>query len=215
MDRRKLLMGAGAAAAVGLTAEACSGSSGDSNTGSGIGDSAGSVNDVVVQEGELSYTAWNQVKSDKSQAYPVELLHSSLELHQQREKLLRFNEKSKTGWAYLFGANGNLIMEVPVLGKISSIQSSMTTSVGVYSSTGSGGGGNVVVELPGDDLSFGPNEGGPNGKFFFTPDGVYIFWDGPILYADARLDKVGAPVLNLPGSAKPSSVAPGSVLFNN
>ena len=214
MDRRKLLMGAGAAAAVGLTAEACTGSSGD-NTGTDVTQSAGTVNDLVVQQGELSIQAWNQVKTDQSQAYPVSLLRSSLELHQQREKLLRFNEKSKTGWAYLFGANGNLIMEVPVLGKISSIQSSMTTAVGVYSSTGSDGGGNVPVELPGDDLSFGPNEGGPQGKFFFTPEGVYIFWDGPILYADARLDKINAPVLNLPGSAKPSSVAPGSVLFNN
>lgn len=214
MDRRKLLMGAGAAAAVGLTAEACSGPSGG-NTGTDVTQSAGSVNDMVVQQGELSIQAWDQVKTDPSQAYPVSLLKSSLELHQQREKLLRFNEKSKTGWAYLFGANGNLIMEVAVLGKISSTQSSMTTAVGVYSSTGSGGGGNVPVELPGDDLSFGPNEGGPAGKFFFTPDGVYIFWDGPILYADARLDKIGAPVLNMPGSAKPSSVAPGSVLFNN
>jgi len=215
MDRRKLLTGGVAVAALGSTAAACSGSSGG-NTGTDLTQNAGSVNDLVVQQGELSYKAWNQVKADPSQAYPLSLMKSSLELHQQREKLLRFNQKTKTGWAYLFSPNGELIMEVPVLGKVSSTQSSMTTAVGVYSSTGSSGGGNLTVELPGDDLSFGKNEGGDMGKFFFTPDGVYIYWDGPVLYADARLENLSNTVkLNLAAGAKPSSVAQSSTLFSD
>lgn len=214
MNRRTLLTGAAGVAAVGATAASCTSESIGDNTGQGVNQDAGSVNDLVVQQGELSYTVWNQMKADKSQAYPVDLLHSSVELHQQRERLLRFNEKSKTGWAYLIGPQGQVIMEVPVLGKISSTQSSMTTSVGVYS--GSSSSGNVTVELNGDDGSFGPNEGGPMGKFFFTPEGVYIYWDGLMIYADARLDQVvSTTVLNLPGTAKPSSVAPSSILFHD
>jgi hypothetical protein len=215
MDRRKLLTGGAAMAAIGATAAACSAQS-DGNTGTDLTQNAGSVNDLAVQQGELSYKVWNQLKADPSQAYPLSLLHSSQELHQQREKLLRFNQKTKTGWAYLFSPNGELIAELPVLGKVSSTQSSMTTSVGVYSSTGSGGGGNVVIELPGDDGSFGKNEGGDMGKFFFTPDAVYIYWDGPILYADARLENLANTVkLNLPSGAKPSSIAESSTLFND
>lgn len=213
-SRRNLLLGAvGAGALVG--AAACN-SNGNSNTGGGVTQNAGSVNDMVVQEGALSYMAWNQVKSNPDLAYPYQLLKESLELKQQREKLLRMNQAEKIGYAYLFSPNGQLIAFLPVQGKVSSTQSSMTTSVGVYSSTGSSGGGNVPVELPGDDLSFGKNEGGDNGQFFFTPDGVYVYWNGPILYVDAALDILqSTAVLRYKDGSKPSSQVENSTLFPN
>lgn len=210
-SRRQLLsratLAGGAIAAVALTAEACDNSK-PSNTGGNVTQNAGNVNDLQDQEEKLTIQPFNRVKQIPAQAYPAALITESLEMQQQREKVLRFNDPSKLGWAYLFTPMGALIMTLPVKGKISSTQSSMTTSTGVYLDQGTGGGGNLAVPVPGDDLSFGPNEGGDAGKFFFTPDGVYVFWDGPILYVDAAL-KVSQPavVLEYQDGSKPSNTA--------
>lgn len=172
---------------------------------------AGNVNDLQDQQESLTITPYDRIKTNPLDAYPAKLLTDSLEMRNLREKLLRFNDPSKLGWAYLFTPLGQLIAILPVKGKISSTQSTMTTSVGVYkSSNGSGnsGGGNVPVDLPGDDLSFGPNEGGPAGKFFFTADDVYVFWDGPILYLDAPLEVLQQPaVVKYNAGSKPSNTA--------
>lgn len=205
--RRNLLAGAGLVAAVGAAAAAC-GSDGTPNTGGNVDQNAGSVNDLQNQEEKLTVQPFNAVKADPEQKYPAALIKRSLELRQQQEKLLRFNTAEKLGWAYLF-TNGMLIAELPVKGKISSTQSSMTTDVGIYKDPGTSGGGNVAVKVPSDDLSFGPNEGGDSGKFFFTPDGVYVFWDGPLLYLDAPLDILSnQAVLKYNHGSQPSSIAP-------
>jgi hypothetical protein len=209
-SRRQMLtrtaLGVGAVAAVAATTSACTG--GSSNTGSGVTQNAGNVNDLQDQEQTLTILPYNRIKTDPDQAYPSTLLTSSLEMQNQREKLLRFNDASKLGWAYLFTPMGALITVLPVKGKVSSTQSSMTTATGVYLDQGTGGGGNVTVPVPGDDLSFGPNEGGDSGKFFFTPDDVYVFWDGPVLYLDAPLNVLQQPqVVAYNSGSKPSNTA--------
>lgn len=214
--RRQLITRtAGVAAAVTAAAaatEACSGG-GPSNTGGSVTQDAGSVNDLQSQEEKLTIAPFNRVKAIPDQAYPASLIRDSLEMRNLHERLLRFNDANKLGWAYLFTPAGQLILQLPVKGKISSTQSAMTTSVGVYRSNNAGhddsGGGNVAVEVPGDDLSFGPNEGGPAGKFFFTPDDVYVFWDGPILYLDAPLNVLEQPtVVKYNAGSRPSNTAP-------
>lgn len=207
-SRRKLLTGAAVVgAAVATSAAACDSS--HPNTGGKVTQNAGSVNDLQDQEEKLTIQPFNAVKADPEQAYPAPLIKRSLEMENQREKLLRFNAAEKLGWAYLFTGNGMLIAELPVKGKVSSTQSSMTTDVGVYKDQGSYNGGNVAVKVPGDDLSFGPNEGGDAGKFFFTPDGVYVFWDGPLLYLDAPLKVLSnQAVVQYNQGSKPSSTAP-------
>jgi len=214
--RRQLITRtAGVAAAVGAVAaatEACT-SSAPSKTGGAVTQDAGNVNDLQKQEETLTIAPFNRVKKIPSQVYPADLLVDSLEMRNLRERLLRFNDPSKLGWAYLFAPTGQLILQLPVKGKISSTQSAMTTSTGVFKSNNAGhdsyGGGHQVVDLPGDDLSFGPNEGGPAGKFFFTPDGVYVFWDGPILYLDAPLAVLQQPsVVKYNEGSKPSNTAP-------
>lgn len=215
ISRRGLLGAAGATAAVGATS-GCSVLAGSVHTGTGINDDAQSVNDMTVQEGTLAYTAWNQVKGNTDQQYPVALLQDSLELRQQREKVLRFNKATKPGWIYLFGRGGQLVTSMSIQGKPSSTQSSMTSPNGVYSDGGSGGGGNVAVPLPGDDLSWGPNEGGDAGTMFYNAEGVMMIWTGDWLYADAPFDlpdSMKQAAMTLPDGSKPSSVAEHSTLF--
>lgn len=209
-SRRELITRTAGAAAVvvgvGAAVEACGG--GPSSTGGNVNQNAGSVNDLQDQEEKLTITPFNRIKAVPSEAYPATLITDSLEMKNQRERVLRFNDATKLGWAYLFTPLGALIAVLPVKGKVSSTQSSMTTSVGVYKDQGTGGGGNVAVPVPGDDLSFGPNEGGDAGKFFYTADDVYVFWDGPILYLDAPLEVLQQPaVVKYNAGAKPSSTA--------
>jgi hypothetical protein len=196
----------GAAAAVAVTAAACGSSS--SSTGGNVNQNAGSVNDLQNQEEKLTIQPFNRIKTNPSESYPASLITDSLEMKNQRERVMRFNDASKLGWAYLFTSVGALIAVLPVKGKVSSTQSSMTTSIGIYKDQGTGGGGNVPVPVPGDDLSYGPNEGGDAGKFFYTTEDVYVFWDGPILFLDAPLDVLQQlAVLKYNTDAKPSSTA--------
>jgi hypothetical protein len=81
----------------------------------------------------------------------------------------------------------------------------MTASDGVYSTNDSGG---VPVPLPGDDISFGPSEGGDRGTFFFTLDGVMIQMTTDWIYSDAKLDLLESQVLAYKAGSVPSSTAP-------
>lgn len=213
LNRRNILLGGSAVAAAAVTAACSSDSTPAPNSGGNVDQNAGSVNDLQDQEQKLTIQPFNVVKRIPDQAYPSSLLMTSLEMRNLRERLLRFNDPSKLGYAHLFTPQGALVMIVPVKGKISSTQSQMTTDLGIYKRDGGSSnsywGTTTPVKLPGDDLSFGPNEGGDSGKFFFTPDDVYVFWDGPVLYSDAPL-KVNQPVLTLEyrDGSKPSTVAP-------
>jgi hypothetical protein len=208
MLTRTAAIGAGAAAVTGLTA-ACVTDSSPSPAVTGATTDVPDVNHFQDLEEALTIKPFNAVKRIPAQTYPADLLTESLEMQNLRERLLRFNRPDKLGVAYLFTTTGALVMTVPVKGKISSTQSQMTTDVGMYKrDDGSRWGTTTPVKLAGDDLSFGPNEGGDQGKFFFTPDDVYVFWDGPILYMDAPL-KVNQPttVLEYVNGSKPSSTA--------
>jgi hypothetical protein len=202
-SRRKALVGVGLLAATGLGVAGCTSSS----TGSGIGDPVGTMNDLVNQQQKLTIQAYNKVKDNPECQYPSDLLLTSLELQNQRVRVLRFNEPTKTGWIHCFAANGVLIGTFPVLGKVSSLQSSMTSSTGVFLGTGGNGypaGDNVPVDMPGDDISFGPNE---DGVFWLTPDRVYMTWNGPYMYVDTDLDVKLEPALGYPANAQPTKSA--------
>lgn len=212
-SRREMLtrtaLAGGAVAAV-MASAACTTDDKPAATGGEVTQDAATVNDLQDQEQKLTIQPFNAVKKLPDQSYPAPLIQQSLEMQNQREKVLRFNDANKLGWAYLFSPNGGLVLTLPVKGKVSSIMSAMTTNVGIYKrDDGDRWGTTTTVPLPGDDLSFGPNEGGDAGKFFFTPDDVYVFWDGPLLYLDAPLDVLsqGTPLKYKDGST-PSSKAP-------
>lgn len=198
---RRAALGLGAGAAVAVTAAACSS---QHNTGSNIGQNVGTINDLTIQQSKLTIAAYNHVLKDPYCQYPAALLTTSLELRNQRERLLRFNEPTKLGWVYIISF-GRVLAEIPVLGKVSSCQSSMTAVDGVYTANDSSG---VPVPLPGDDISFGPSEGGDAGTFFFTLDGVMIQMTTDWIYSDAKLDLLESQVIQYKAGSQPSTVAP-------
>jgi hypothetical protein len=116
--------------------------------------------------------------------YPTSQMKDSLERRNLRERLLRFNKPQKIGYLYLMSF-GKFVGYYVVKGKITSTQSQMTTSVQTWSCGDMDGG--CSVDSIGDDGSFGPNEGGDKGVFFFTATGVMVETTLDWVYSDAPL----------------------------
>jgi hypothetical protein len=197
-----------AALASGLTA-ACT--STDSSSATQPGNPAGNVNDLQSQQEHLTIDGYNAVQTNP--AYQYVAPRNPLELANQKEKLARFNDPSKVGYLYAFVAGTNIVFFSTVEGKISDVNSSMTSPVGVFKSytnnSNSAGGGNVALPLPGDDLSYGPNECGDLGVFWFDTSKVLHEWcssSGPWMYVDAPITLPSQLVqLQLPAGSKPSN----------
>lgn len=123
--------------------------------------------------------------------YPLADMNDSLERRNVKERLLRFNDADKIGYVYLLTLTGDFVGFYTIKGKISSTQSQMTTPALVVDRHE----GDVVVEAMGDDGSYGNNEGGEDGIFFFTTEDVMVETVMPWLYSDAPLP-VDAKKLN-------------------
>jgi hypothetical protein len=124
--------------------------------------------------------------------YPTAQMRDSLERRNLRERLLRFNRPQKIGYLYVMSF-GKFVGYYVVRGKVSSTQSQMTNADQVWDS-GSGEQGETVVGSIGDDGSFGPNEGGDKGIFFFTATGVMVETTLDWVYSDAPL-RINVPNL--------------------
>lgn len=110
--------------------------------------------------------------------YPEALMKDSLERRNLRDRLLRFNKPQKIGYLYVMSF-GKFVGYYVVKGKVSSTQSQMTNTQQAWEAT--------IVSSIGDDGSFGPNEGGDKGIFFFTAQGVLVETTLDWIYSDAPL----------------------------
>lgn len=116
--------------------------------------------------------------------YPASQMKDSLERHNLSKRLLRFNKPQKIGYLYLTSF-GKFVGYYVIKGKVSSVQSQMTNTQQTWEMcchTGS-----LVVDSIGDDGSFGPNEGGDRGVFFFTATDVMVETTLDWVYSDAPL----------------------------
>jgi len=118
--------------------------------------------------------------------YPLSQMKDSLERRNIRERLLRFNKPQKIGYLYVLSF-GKFVGYYVVKGKVSSVQSQMTSQTQTYKD---GRDDNASGQIPsiGDDGSFGPNEGGDRGVFFFTTQGVMVETTLDWVYSDAPLN---------------------------
>lgn len=162
--------------------------------------------DAQTQRASQSVTNAYAEKSRNAVPYPLEQMNNWLELEQQREKLLRFNNPAKIGYVYIFNQGAEEPLGYyTIKGKISSTNSQMTTGSQVFWTCKDGHGCQpVVVESPSDDGSYGENE---PGYFFFTTEDVYVFvpqFMSP-LYMDAPLSIFNVPQFNSP-DMEPTSV---------
>lgn len=164
-----------------------------------------SADDDVQRRGQDVVNAYG-AKAQASVKYPLDQMNTFLELENQREKLLRFNNPAKIGYVYIFNQGvKEPIGYYTVRGKVSSTDSQMTPPQQVYWTCKNNHGCQpVVVDSPSDDGSFGPNE---QGYFFFTSEDVYVFVPEQMspLYMDAPIKVYNVPQLNS-SDQKPTSV---------
>jgi hypothetical protein len=122
---------------------------------------------------------------ERAVPYPQAQMKDSQERRNLRERLLRFNKQKKIGYVYLLGMNGNFVGYYAINGKVSSTSSQLTTTEQTWD-CGNADGACSVPSI-GDDGSFGPNEGGDDGVFFFTTNGVLVETTMDFIYSDSPL----------------------------
>jgi len=145
----------------------------------------------------------------KAVPYPLEEMKAGgwLERQNLRERLIRYSDPSKLSYIYLFSAQGQLMANYTVKGKVSNTSSQLTTSETVNDYCGSGE-CKIATPAPMDDGTWGPSE---DAIFFFTPEGVMIQWNSLYVLSDSPLDLTTQPVLVYNTGSKPSSVGDKSL----
>jgi hypothetical protein len=123
-----------------------------------------------------------------------------IEISLERENIKRraefINQRDRIGYLYLVSDNGQLIMEIQVLGKASSLNNYVTPMEEIAY-------GRIKTDYGDRDLTYvteaadldGTWGTRPDGIFWFTPDGVYQEWNKGYLYSSERLTFETKPVL--------------------
>lgn len=123
----------------------------------------------------------------------IPVITKSLERENIKRRVEFINQPDNIGYLYLISDNGQLIKEVQVLGKASSLNNYITPMEeltvgrveGYFSET-------YLAEAPDLDGTWGTR---PEGIFWFTPDGIYQEWTGLYLYSSARMSFTTQPLL--------------------
>lgn len=120
-----------------------------------------------------------------------------LERKNLAKRLISYNSKGDTNYVYIFTFSGQVIGYYVISGKVSSTSSQMTsTQINVSCGSGSA---QCTNDSIGDDGSFGPEEGGGMGVFFYTSNGTLVETDQPFLVSSAPVAVyASAPQLDVP-----------------
>jgi len=149
--------------------------------------------DNGTQNQEQTLTEQNQATLDRNQPAPT--FTYSTERANLIKRLNLTANPNLTGYIYLMGANGQVVANYTVKGKVTSLNSLLTTPQQLQSGGCGNGGCTVTTGSPDMDGSYGPN---PSGVFFFTTSGSYVEWSGPYLYSNQPLNITSAVTLVAP-----------------
>lgn len=126
-----------------------------------------------------------------------------LERKNLAKRLTQYNSKGNTNYVYIFAGYTDKVLGYYVIsGKVSSTGSQMTST---QVNTHCGYSGTPLVctnDAIGDDGSFGPDEGGQNGVFFFTTTGTLVETNQPWVVSSSPI-KLYASAPQLDAPAKP------------
>lgn len=170
--------------------------------------SSSKTSKATTQLQNTSQNIKNQAETQlhNAEAYPVSQMQDSAELANLKERLLRTNSKDKIGYLYVLNNLGTPIGYYVTKGKVSSTGSQMLNEEQIDNcddAHGNTGSAQCTISAMGDDGSYGPEEGGDRGIFFFTPSDVMIETDSDFIWSDAPLN-VQVPLL-VAATAAPTS----------
>ena len=145
----------------------------------------------TAQKEEMKITNANQLRLIGNTPPPE--IRESLERANLVERLIRFNDANKVSYIYLLSRYGSVITFMAIKGKVSSVNSMLTTTEQIVDKWHSNGGSwAVAIASPDLDGSYGSNG---DAIFFFTTEGVYCEWNGEYLLCDQPLKIASAPLL--------------------
>jgi hypothetical protein len=124
-------------------------------------------------------------------AIPPPVLGTSLERKNLVARLERLNQTHMVSYIYLV-SYGKVMAFYTVAGKVSSLNSLLTTPEQIVRVCGGDVCSAEVIPSPDFDGSYGKNA---DGIFFFTTDGAYVEWGGEYLWADKPLKITTPPEL--------------------
>lgn len=125
-------------------------------------------------------------------AVPPPQLNTSQERKNLVRRLAVFNNESKVSYIYLIDY-GKVMGFHTVKGKVSSVNSKLTTGDQIVRSRVGGGDSHfLVIESPQLDGSYGENG---DAVFFFTTAGTYVEWNGRYMLCDKPLKMSTPPQL--------------------
>lgn len=180
----------------------------------------GCVEGRVPQTGASTITEMEQTETNHqrlARRIPPPQLQDSQERRNLVRRLELVNNANRISYIHLLAMDGRVIFYSTVRGKVSSLNSMLTTSQQVVTipypaCSGQGCYGQNVIESPDFDGTYGDN---PRGIFWFTPDGTYMEWNGNYFISDRpmRLSQEPTMVMQVNGQgnpvAAPASPAPG------
>ena len=126
-------------------------------------------------------------------ADPPPMFEQSLERKTLIRRLQTLNVQNKTMYIHCMSLDGKVIFYGPVAGKVSSLNSLLTTPEQIAFIRDPNNTGNYIREkLPSPDFdgSYGKN---PEGIFWYSPDGGYHEWSGTYFLSDRPI-KVNTPI---------------------
>lgn len=124
------------------------------------------------------------VSCDTSGCKTVSKPSDPLEMKNLAFRLQQYNSKNSTNYVYVFTFSGQVVGYYVIQGKVSSTGSQMTsTDVNVNCANNT----SCTNLAPGDDGSYGPDEGGQFGVFFRTAGGALVETDLPFLVSNAPI----------------------------
>lgn len=149
------------------------------------------ANQGQSQRQEASNTEGNQLRLLASNPNPQ--LSYSLERENLSRQLELWNDPNKVSYVTLLSDYGQIIATFVIEGKVSSLNSMLTTPDQIVDDPfGDMSAGGQVVASPDLDGSYGENM---DGAFFFTTDGTYVAWNGKILITDRPMSITIEPVM--------------------
>lgn len=152
---------------------------------------------------EMEQTETNQQRLANAQPPPQ--IQVSLERKNLIERLKRLNTENRIGYVYLLSRSGSVMAFYTISGKVSSLNSLLTTPEQVTTvcqhNSQAPDCAQHVLPSPDFDGSYGKN---PEGIFFFTTAGALVEWSGDYMYSDQPLHMTTQPVLveQLPNDKK-------------
>lgn len=131
---------------------------------------------------QTSQTTYSEFTAKVPYPYQAAAPSNPLERENLAKRLKQYNSAGDTNYVYVFTYAGQVMGYYVINGKVSSTGSQMTaTQISCYNDGGAG----CVMDAIGDDGSYGPEEGGQAGVFFYTATGVLVETDLPFLVSSS------------------------------